>query len=737
MHQLLITLTYHRCSLFQVAIYVASLMCQEVYGQVFPIQSNIFIAPPYTPQISAYTTLGSQKLTVQINANDITLVDYQVKLRITIEGVGITIRTKANAFFKPLLIQGGSPETYYGEDLAEYFLSQNLDFAGFSRHDFERTGKLPEGIYRFSIEVLDYNRNTVVSNKATTAVWMILNDPPLLNLPRNNSKIILIDPTNIPFTWTSRHSGSPNAAFTTEYIFRLVEIWPINRNPYDAFLTQQPLYEITTTQSQIVYTMAEPALIPGRRYAWQVQAVDTEDRDLFKNQGRSEVFVFQYGDPISQPENFRKEAGGETTISLRWEPPMNGEMPQKYRVRYKPLSGKNWYEEVTEARWLTLGQLRNNTAYELQIRSEGLSQVSDYTLSQRIKTDSLTTKNYTCGTDPQLQGITDSTPLFKLSPGDNFMCADFTVLVSEVEGTNGTFRGTGWQTINIFNGAKIKVSFSGTINSRYQLTTGKVVSMHDPNSQISNLVDEMKKIGEDKIAELEKEDKVSEADSEQNLIVTYAVDSIYISINGPVMIVDSEGNVTGYDREKGGDGRSKPIAIVDASGTTYLVGADNKIITPQTDRIAPSVSNDSKPNQIDTSNLDAFEKLVKETIDSVYSIVITSRDSVNDIRDARQKSLDTAVEKLNEIESTIENNESNSDIEFSLSEISLDLQKLDSLVEEQVERIGSFEKRLSKLNTFLVSIKQIATEAKPTCLMESPADTRKRLYVFITQKSKS
>ena len=168
-------------------------------AQVFPIQTNITLAPPYSPYLTDYTSPGSQKLMVQLRANDVTISNYQVKLRITIEGVGITLRTKQNFVTTPITIDGGTPLILYGEDIAHYLHPNNLDFQGLSRRQFEQTGKLPEGVYKFSVEVLDFNRGTVVSNRGNTVAWIILNDPPLLNLPRNNTKIRILHPTNIAF----------------------------------------------------------------------------------------------------------------------------------------------------------------------------------------------------------------------------------------------------------------------------------------------------------------------------------------------------------------------------------------------------------------------------------------------------------------------------------------------------------------------------------------------------------
>ena len=204
-------------------IYLLSLALNSA-AQVFPVHVNPQLVPPYSPYLSDYTQPGAQNLLIQIRTNDITLTDYPCKLRVTIEGVGITIKTKQNFIpSAPLILTGGGiPQIFYGEELFEYFNPAALDFAGLTRREYEQSARLPEGVYRFSVEVLDYYRGTPVSNKGMATAWIILNDPPILNLPANNSRLVVRDPTNILFTWTPRHTGSPNAAFSTEYVFRMV-----------------------------------------------------------------------------------------------------------------------------------------------------------------------------------------------------------------------------------------------------------------------------------------------------------------------------------------------------------------------------------------------------------------------------------------------------------------------------------------------------------------------------------
>ncbi|MEX2232451.1 MAG: fibronectin type III domain-containing protein [Cyclobacteriaceae bacterium] len=457
-------------------------------AQVFPVQVNPQLIPPYSPYLSDYTAPGAQNFIVHIRANDISLTDYPCKLRITIEGVGITIRTKENFIAQPIRLEGGGvPQIFYGEDLWEYFLPNALEFSGFSRSEYEKRAKLPEGVYRFSVEVLDYNRSTVVSNKGTTTAWIILNDPPMLNLPTNFSKLKLQDPTNILFTWTPRHTASPNAAFTTEYTFRLLEVWPENRNPYDAFLTQPPLFEIVISQTQIIYGPGEPSLIPGRKYAWQVEARDTGGKDLFKNKGRSEVYVFQYGEALPVPQNLQMRWAKPTTLAIRWDRVTVVNEDVKYRLQYRPRQrseNHDWYETRTMFTEKTLYHLQTNTEYELRVRTETDGQESDYTEIEIFKTLPPEEEVFVCK-DVAPPDIPENTlPVFPLSINDTIKAGGYDVLVRDVMEVNGKYYGSGLAIVPWFNSAKVRVTFENIrVNDGFWLTAGTIKSVWNPESR--------------------------------------------------------------------------------------------------------------------------------------------------------------------------------------------------------------------------------------------------------------
>ena len=563
--------------IFSILLFILLGVTGSSYAQVFPIQINSQIAPPYTPYLADYTAPGTQKLMLQVRSNDPLLNDYRVKLRITIEGVNITIRTKPSFIpQQPILIEaGGVPQLYYGEDLAEYFSPNALDFAGITRSQYEKGAKLPEGLYRFTIELLDYHRGTVISNKTFSMAWIILNDPPLLNLPRKDSKLRIVDPTNVAFTWTPRHTGSPNAAFSTEYKFRLVEIWPATRNPYDAFLTQPALYETTTSETQIIYGPAEPALIPGRKYAWQVQATDTEGRDLFKNQGRSEVYVFQFGDALGIPENVRLQSANPSGLNVRWDQSLVGSTdPVQYRVRYRPKKKTNdqWYEAVAQEQWRALSLLQPDTEYEVQVRAEQLPQISEYSGTQIFKTLPAGANQFVCKDDVPLPPTPAATfPTSKLSINDTIHAGGYDVLVREVTGEGNKYSGRGVAIVPWFNDARVRVTFEKIgVNNQFWLTSGEIKTVWDANSKFLMKVEGQTSPG-------------GVTPQAGEIPVTIVATDSLIQITGAAIVSvtkDAEGNIV----VQTSDGQSRTLekgesySITDEVGNGYVIDKDGNIV---------------------------------------------------------------------------------------------------------------------------------------------------------------
>lgn len=555
-------------SFFLMVVIFSSVGAVSTIAQTFPVRVTPILTPPYTPFLTDYTDAGAERLTVQIILNDFTVSEFRTKLRLTIEGVGITITTNPNYVPLPITLQGGVPQLIYGSDMADYFRLSNLVFQGLNPSEVEKNGgRLPEGIYRISIEVLDYNRNTVVSNKGSATAWMILNDPPFINLPVNNVKIKPLNPQNIVFQWTPRHRGSPNAAFTTEYELKLVEIWPAGRNPFDAINTSRPIFEATTESTMVVYGPAESPLVLGREYALQVRARDTGGRDVFKNDGYSEVVRFIYGDECPTPTSLETDDISTAKARMKWQG--NGQNSAYLIKLREQKEGARWFSERTEQSYYNSTNLRAGTTYEYQLTGECDIYQSKESEIRTFNTLAENPNTFVCADPNAVPPPDGSPPLRELFTNDFIHAGGFDVVVNQATGSNGRFSGEGLAIVPWFNSAKVRVTFQDiSVNSSYQLTSGKIESVWDANSRF--LVESEKTLADGGGKGLESKLGLFEADT----LITMPGIILSVSVHpdtGDITVETRDGAVT-VQREEG-----KTVAITDEAGNGYLVDKEGKV----------------------------------------------------------------------------------------------------------------------------------------------------------------
>ncbi len=340
----------------------------KAIGQNIAIQTNLVLNPPYSLSLADYAGAGSDRMTLYIMYTGFN-TSTNVQLRFTIQGSGFKLTTRTTYMPPIITLQAGIQEILYGTDLSTYFDPSNLDFTGISKTDYLRTNLLPEGYYTFTVEVFNYPRGNPVS-KATASAYIVLNDPPIINTPGNNSKPRANDPQNIVFSWSPRHLGSPNSAFNTEYELKIVEIWPKGRDPYEAMLTSPVLYDATTQNTSLVYDMMCPLLTPGNEYAFNVRAKamsGIEELDLFKNNGYSETWKFTFGDECKPPANFTAKPVNGGGLEVNWT---TGISQTGYNIRYRVKgSDKDWWSDETMTDNIRVYQLPDNTDIEYEVNS--------------------------------------------------------------------------------------------------------------------------------------------------------------------------------------------------------------------------------------------------------------------------------------------------------------------------------------------------------------------------------
>lgn len=511
----------------EIIFWVFFVLSSSLTAQVFPVQVTPQVIPPYSLKLSDYGTAASDRLIVNLLLIDINETNRQVGLRLFIEtNDGVAIRSTVPVVgANPIRLDGGIPLRLTNADLQAYFSLQNL--VGISPQQYNTT--LPEGLYRFCFEVYDYLSGQVISRKSCATAYLVLNDPPFLNMPNRDEVIKERDPQNIVFNWTPRHLNATNV----QYEFTLAELWDTQMDPQAAFLASRPLYQTNTFATTLLYGPGETSLIPDKMYAWRVRATVSDgisETSSFRNDGYSEIYHFTYTGNCTDPAYILAEGITPTTEQVMWQ----GEDHLRYRVEYRKKGVENavWFEVNTLNEMTRIYNLEPGTTYEFRVGGQCMENMG-FTYSQIYEFTTMIaasdTATYNCGITPEVV-ITNQEPLQALVINDVFTAGDFPVTVKFVGSgnvtptvtdannsslfdtqsmnSNGVYSGWGFITVPYLQNTKIKVSFNEiSINSDYQLIGGMVVTDYDENwggvDDIGNELDVLLSFGEAIIEALE------------------------------------------------------------------------------------------------------------------------------------------------------------------------------------------------------------------------------------------
>lgn len=544
------------------------------HAQDFPVRANLVLTPPYSLYLSDYSSPESNTIQAVIHLGDLERLTYKVKFRITIEGPGITLITKGTYHPPPVILEGGATEILSGYDLAGYFNPANLDFTGASRNDFVKKGSLPEGHYTFSVEVIDYFRGVTVSNMGMASAWIVLNDPPVINLPFRDEKLIATDPQNVLFSWTPRHSASPNAAFSSEYEFSLVEIYPADRDPEVAMRSLNPVFTTTTTATSYQLGISDPQLVPGRKYAFRVRAYDTQGRDLFKNDGYSETVGFTFGDACVTPTGISAAALDQSRIKVSWEPQ---DVHSAFNVRLRAEGSSTWSELTNHSQSLIVPGLKPGIKYEYQVQGTCGTLSGDYSASSFVTTNVSKQDAFSCGAfEPDF--TLSTTQLSKeLLPGDLIRTADFEITTTELKkNADRSYSGKGFAFMPWLNETAVAVKFSSIlVNEDHRVYRGNVTTVYTLYSKDAWKIDLEK---DQPVESPGHQNAIPPVDSIPVIVYDGVIESISIdTVSGSIIVRNADGSVSELERPENENGEAVASTITDSQGNAWTVGQDGTI----------------------------------------------------------------------------------------------------------------------------------------------------------------
>lgn len=602
-----------------VLIFVLFFGGSQAVAQQFPITVIPQVTKPSPVYISNYADDSTINSPIQLRLllNDITATNEQIRLKIYVEGNGISFQSRDLVIgSSPLFIDGGTPLLLNNVDLAPYYEFQNI--TGINSNIYGAA--IPEGNYQFCFEVYGAVTNNKLSSKTCASTYIFNNEPPLLNIPLNKANIEPSEVENIVFQWTPRHINVSNV----EYELSMVEIWDDMVDPQTAFLTSPPFFQTTTRTTTFIYGPGQPLLLAGKRYAWQVRAKalqGIEEVGLFRNEGKSEIFWFSRTESCKAPNSVYAEAKGKTKVNVFWEEDTS--LFSEYTIEYKEANDVNakWFSMTTNSSWATIWHLKPATTYEFKVQGKCKFQSGDFSAIQQVTTadDEDESANYNCGIVPDIEAVSNRTPHPGLQIGDSVTAGDFIVTITEINSqSNGVLSGTGFVKIPYLKYARFAVKFEDIlVNTENQLAQGEIVTLYDPF------------FGEDATmtvnVEVDIKDKITGDGGEKHTAeVDFVIAEVITRDNGATIIKGENGEEQvipgGRDTE-----------ITDSEGRVYSISEDGEVTKGEKAEGGPAtVSNNNGVNEEGVSEVSDIGVRIDFMDSGFYSYDVVSA-SANDI----------------------------------------------------------------------------------------------------------
>ena len=275
------------------------------------------VTPPYTLNFREMTSVGSTMLMTTITVNDITVTNLPVKFHIKLTSPGITIENIATAAVTSMEFYGGESRILMGSDLAQYFQLNNLVFNGYSKEKYQKTGQIPGGVWKLTIEARHFYTGRLLSNVGSFTFWVSVYDPPVLVSPANGVEAPSNPSLPMVLSWqASKHTGG------TAPIQYTVKVWEMLAAGVPAQTVAQsgnPIYTATTTaQSHTLVTTGVP-MKPSVHYCWQVVVSDPSNMAIINDEGKSEVREFTYMSTCPDVDEIQARVKG-TQVDFMWDP---------------------------------------------------------------------------------------------------------------------------------------------------------------------------------------------------------------------------------------------------------------------------------------------------------------------------------------------------------------------------------------------------------------------------------
>jgi len=570
-------------------IFLFLLTTWQLIAQTYPVQVVPVLTSPYSSKIADYANPMANRVQLQVITTDLSVQNRPVQLYVEIKGNGLSAASApVLSGVSPLRINGGEILRLTNAELASYFQFRNLQ--GITSQQYGSA--LPDGMYSFCFRIKDVLSGRWLSQSHCAIAYLMLNDPPILNIPTDNEQVAVTDFQNIIFSWTPRQINATNVT----YSFELREILDPTLDPRFAFeVSRLILKEDDLRMTTLVYDVSKPNLISGRRYAWRVRAISTgglAENSVFKNNGYSEVHSFVYAVNCSKPLFLLSQQQGKNRTKLLWQ---GHTLHQKYHIQYrkKGVANAQWFEAFTRNTQTLITDLEAGE-YEFRVGATCETErygikpsyvYSDIQIFEIEKTQSTTESAYNCGIAPKI-AVTTKKPLGSLVANEVFVAGDFSVTILEVSGNNGIFSGKGFIKVPYLNDTKLAVEFENVkINADYQLTDGVVKTTYDSDWKGVQFL----------------ENTMAQGKKSKDIKVSFEVEKVETR-NDEIVVIGKDGRKEVFPFG-GNDSSVKGKVTTTANGVTttqekiYHIDKDGKVSSPQ------AVAQGGKPTKENTNGV--------------------------------------------------------------------------------------------------------------------------------------
>ncbi|MCQ2976365.1 MAG: hypothetical protein MJ211_16305, partial [Bacteroidales bacterium] len=447
----------------------------NIFAQTnYPVNLILTGTGRYSLKLAEYPNSSPSMINITMVVSDITIVNKPVKFQMAIINGNKKFTSRLNNI-RHFYIDGGTSVNFTCSDLAEYFNQNNINFNGY---DYSHIGNLPDGNNLLKVCLIDITTGKQISNVATLPLYASIIKAPELRNPKNEELYETEQVSNIiNFKWY-QHSVVTSPF---NYRFELFEIPNNNISLFTITESIKPLFTETLPSSVKDYSFNVNSVNMklGQKYAWRVVAFDENNILTFANNGKSEVYTFQYKSLPPPITNFTcKVVNNE--FRFQWDP---NQEHTSFEFRFKEANASNFNSpnEITENRY-TLKSAKDDYKIVAEVRAichNDKNRLTDweectaYIPKKQVH-------NYECGkvfpdreiTNQELKTEFEEGEIIESKNGDTRF-----EMIKVTQNQNGVLSGAFYMIMDCWNGAKILCNFSDTkINTDNIMLEGEYVN---------------------------------------------------------------------------------------------------------------------------------------------------------------------------------------------------------------------------------------------------------------------